>query len=290
MKRSIDSKTMNDAEAVVAIGGIGGSGTRVVAQIISLLGYHIGNQLNKESDNLLFTLLFKNPGWFIKANSGQFRKRFRVFRKIMTGKRLGINEMRILLAAALTNKTEPASLRTAFEALTENLLQTMKKTNSRWGWKEPNTHIYLDWIAETEQHFKYIHVIRHGLDMAFSHNKQQVNNWGFLFGIGKPEHDNEDLLILNQLDYWIKANKKVIGFCREKLGKKFYLLNYNTLLNNPTTEMGKLAQFLEVDTLGVNGLTDLVKKPVTDGRYRTVDLSVFRQEQLDEVMKLGFEI
>lgn len=281
---------MNDPDAIVAIGGIGGSGTRVVAQIVSRLGYHIGNHLNKESDNLLFTLLFKNPAWFIKANSGDFRKRYLIFRKLMTGKKLGINEMVTLLAAALTNKTEPASMRSAFEALSENWLRPMPKLNVRWGWKEPNTHIYLEWIEQTGQHFKYIHVIRHGLDMAFSSNKQQVSNWGFLFGINTIENENENLLTVKQLDYWIKANQKVIGFCRQKLGERFYLLNYNTLLKNPTAEIENLARFLEVGAPGVNGLTDLLKRPVSDGRYRMSDLSVFRQEQLDEVCKLGFEI
>ncbi len=45
----------------VVIGGVGGSGTRVVAAILSTLGFHLGNDLNESMDNLWTTLLFKRP-------------------------------------------------------------------------------------------------------------------------------------------------------------------------------------------------------------------------------------
>ena len=43
----------------IVIGGVGGSGTRLIAQILKELGYHLGNYLNLSEDNLWFTLLFK---------------------------------------------------------------------------------------------------------------------------------------------------------------------------------------------------------------------------------------
>src|SRR6266550_6138718 len=43
----------------VAIGGVGGSGTRLVAEILRHLGYYMGRDLNEASDNLWFTLLFR---------------------------------------------------------------------------------------------------------------------------------------------------------------------------------------------------------------------------------------
>ena len=51
----------------VIIGGVGGSGTRVVAEIINLLGFYIGDDLNPAKDNLWFLLLFKRPRWFRRA-------------------------------------------------------------------------------------------------------------------------------------------------------------------------------------------------------------------------------
>ncbi len=42
----------------VIIGGIGGSGTRVVAEILTLFGYFMGHDLNSAGDILTYTLLF----------------------------------------------------------------------------------------------------------------------------------------------------------------------------------------------------------------------------------------
>ncbi len=50
--------------------------------------------------------------------------------------------------------------------------------------------------------FKYIHVIRNGLDMACSKN-QQVYNWGNLFGISIPYIIKMFLKV--SLRFWIKS-------------------------------------------------------------------------------------
>ena len=47
--------------APVVIGGIGGSGTRVVAGLLQQLGFDIGSDLNDSLDDLSFTALFKRP-------------------------------------------------------------------------------------------------------------------------------------------------------------------------------------------------------------------------------------
>src|SRR3990167_6840991 len=51
-----------DAAPPLAIGGVGGSGTRVVAAAAIALGFDLGSDLNPPLDNLAFTLLFKDPG------------------------------------------------------------------------------------------------------------------------------------------------------------------------------------------------------------------------------------
>ena len=50
---------LSDAAPVV-IGGIGGSGTRVVG-LLQQLGFDIGSDLNDSLDDLSFTALFKRP-------------------------------------------------------------------------------------------------------------------------------------------------------------------------------------------------------------------------------------
>ena len=44
----------------ITFGGVGGSGTRLFAQIMYLLNIYNGDCINDTEDNLMFTFLFKN--------------------------------------------------------------------------------------------------------------------------------------------------------------------------------------------------------------------------------------
>jgi len=69
----------------VVVGGLGGSGTRVVAEILIEFGFYLGSDLNAANDNLWFTLLFKRPRWFVGSSNGEIFKALRIFEKAMAG-------------------------------------------------------------------------------------------------------------------------------------------------------------------------------------------------------------
>ena len=70
----------------VAIGGVGGSGTRLIAEIVNRLGYYIGGDLNSAADNLWFTLLFKRVELRAEPAGGrEFDGAVDVFRAAMAG-------------------------------------------------------------------------------------------------------------------------------------------------------------------------------------------------------------
>ena len=73
------------------------------------------------------------------------------------------------------------------------------------------------------------------------------------------------------------------------LGKRFHLLLYDSLCNNPEPELRKLLGFLgcEADT---DQLILLVGPSPGQGRYREHDLAVFSDEELTEVEKPSFTI
>ena len=50
-----------EALGPVAVGGVGGSGTRLIASMVSSLGYEMGSNLNHSQDDLTFAVLFKRP-------------------------------------------------------------------------------------------------------------------------------------------------------------------------------------------------------------------------------------
>ena len=59
----------------VIVGGIGGSGTRLVAGLLQIFGYYIGDDLNDSLDNHWFTLLFKRRSILLE-NDVQFHRLF----------------------------------------------------------------------------------------------------------------------------------------------------------------------------------------------------------------------
>jgi len=250
----------------------------------------MGDDLNIERDNLLFTRLFKNPRWFNESSRKEKERRFSLFIKCMTGESLSITEKLEIIYACYTNSTFKSNWR---YLLKMDFLQRPRfgKVTNIWGWKEPNTLMYMEELANFIPNFKYIHVIRHGLDMAFSENKQQLKNWGYKFGVHLIEHSDKNDLARKQLDYWISSNKYVVNI-GEKMDKKFCLVNYQTLCEYPEVEIKKILNFLDIkvsDEL-MNTLISIPKNDSRNCRYLDEDITIFNPEQIREVKNLGFEV
>jgi hypothetical protein len=185
----------------VAIGGVGGSGTRVVAEILKLLGFYIGNDLNSANDNLWFTLLFKRPRWFLKNknNPEEILQYCNVFERIMKGEYLSSRDYLLIIKAAFDISSHGHNVSGTgkglwpFKRVFTILINKNYNINSfrGYGWKEPNTHVFLPFIVKHFKNIRYIHVIRNGLDMAFSSNQNQLYNWGKIYDITVDTRFNE---------------------------------------------------------------------------------------------------
>ena len=283
----------------VIIGGVGGSGTRVVAEIISHLGFYIGDDLNPAKDNLWFLLLFKRPRWFRRARHDK--------NKIFTGLSL--------LSKAMLHQAGPewAELRFLIRAVLEiaifghnykgdgrgfwpfvrawNMVARQPKmpmNQSRWGWKEPNSHIYLEYLAAYFSNIKYIHTIRHGLDMAFSKNQQQLYNWGTIIGLELPKSRSD--VPSASLKYWIRSNRRVMEIGQKLGDQKFLVVNFDRLCLTPKSEIQKIVSFLNIepDAEELEALKRIPQKPKSLGRYRTHNISQFDPADLSALENLGF--
>ena len=272
---------------IVAIGALGGSGTRVVAQIISDLGVDIGDNLNYPNDNLIFTALFRAPIWYKNTSQNDIRKRFVLFDKWMNRKRLTTAEKYLLLKSSLTNNATQRNYKYYYKLFFRK--PKRNKMLNDWGWKEPNTQLYLDEINDFFPQVKYIHVLRNGLDMAFSKNRNQLKNWGFKYDIFIDKFDNQEQICIKQLDYWICSTKEVLRK-RHKFGDRFFLLNFTDFCLRPEKEINKLIQFLNINinTIQKRKLIELVKLPKSFDRYKLKDISFFRDDQLQFVKEMGF--
>ena len=267
----------------VVVGGLGVSGTRVIADILSIGGIFMGSDVNKENDCLLFTRLFKNPAWYAKATPDLIQQQVEIFQKCFTDLPLTKREEKILRKTIQSNLLIETPL-------TYNPVQSIPPTFKHWGWKEPNSHIYLEHIAAVFEKIKYIHVVRHGLDMAYSENRQQLENWGkLLYDISLPKDQAQ--FPVAQLNYWLKSNKSTIESGQSLLGDRFYVCNYDSLCMHPHEEVPKIFKFLDLklDASVIKEAINVPKVSTSSKRYMDKDLSIFSKEQLEGVQQMGFE-
>lgn len=276
-------------KTIIAIGALGGSGTRAIAQILIEAGIYMGDDLNEPNDNLIFTRLFKNPSWYESAIKEEITERLDVFNNYMEKDRLNFNSAAILIKASITNPTFRQNRK-----LTTNIMSKIfstPKERSIWGWKEPNTQIYINEISDYFPNLKYIHIVRHGLDMAFSNNKQQLHNWGYRYDIYLDGKETDDEMAYKQLEYWMRSTKDAINKGK-KLGDRFLLINHSTFCQRPMEQVDQLIQFLglEIKRNKLDELYQIPKKPITLGRFKEHDLQMFDKQQIDFVEELGFDL
>lgn len=279
------------------IGGVGGSGTRVVAQMLLDLGLYMGADLNPALDNLWFTVLFRKPVWYSRLYGQRdeaIHFRLHRFARAMQGRRPNVIDMYIFTRAAIHIAFQDRHwqhvrfLRRIVSFARAGRVDLADYTG--WGWKEPNAHLYVDLLAEHFPTLRYIHTIRHGLDMAYSTNQQQLQRWGPQLGI-TPPRDKADVPRA-ALEYWVAANRRAITMGRERLGDRFLLLNFDALCCDPAPHIARLVDFLGCDVPASDRekLARLPQMPESVGRYRQHDLSVHDPAMIQAVRDLGFEV
>ncbi len=274
-------------QSPVAIGGVGGSGTRLIAEIVSHLGYYLGSDLNLENDNLWFTLLFKRIE-VLEATRHEFDYYFDLFRRRMMGMvSFSPEERRAVGRLAVTDRLQHDRqwLATRVDSFLSS--RSGDRSSDRWGWKEPNTHIVIDRLNASLKSIRYIHVVRNGLDMAYSRNQNQLTFWGHVFlGLQTVPIDPR-----HALKYWCRVHKRILDIGQEMPGR-FLLVNYDMLCRHPSHGLSEIAIFLgeSLDTAQEKRLLDLISSPSSIGRFRTNGLQVFDKDDVGFVESLGFPL
>lgn len=286
----------------IVIGGVGGSGTRVIAEILQTLGFYMGADLNTPKDNLWFTLLFKRPRWLnrVRENEAEIFRHLDIFTHAMHGKRIYApgDVARILYAAsrmAVGGHARHMAGAGVWPFARAASLMLHGKTSEEclgWGWKEPNTHVYLPWLARyyAPQSFRYILTMRHGIDMAFSANLQQVYNWHWLYDLPLPTKPEE--IPVTALAYWVRANRVACEYGKTLGEKAFLCLNFDALCADPITAVETIVRFLDLDPSpdAFAAACALPRKPSTIGRYKTCDYSRCAPEDIEAVKEFGFTV
>jgi hypothetical protein len=284
----------------VVVGGVGGSGTRVVAQILCELGYYLGPDLNHALDNLWFTLLFRRSRWYrhVAGDKAAIFQGLRIFEAAMRGEPIrSARDKAFVIRSVLETEATSALRQPSLWHGLWPLVRAWKILVTRaepplqvrgWGWKEPNSHLYLKQLAEFFPTAKYIHTIRHGLDMAFSENRRQAQLWGWAFGVRAPRSESD--VPQATLEYWVKANQQAVEIGQTLGEKRFLLVNFDQLCAAPENGIRKLLSFLEIDVRQIDlaRLMRIPTVPKSAGRHRQHDLSKFPPELIEAMAQFGF--
>lgn len=248
----------NSACPPVFVGGVGGSGTRVVTDILMKIGLFMGDNLNSSNDYMELSNLLPK------------------FRELMQ------------FHGTKSNPEIIDFIHRQIKQVQQSILNAKQHQceSKGWGWKVPPNFFILEYLNEHFPDLKYIHVIRHGLDMAFSSNRNQLFNWGFYFDINTKELS----LPKASLKYWIKANRFAINLCHKIMPERFFLLYFDNLCLEPRTVVKELSSFLKIEEIDIDNLIELIKIPNSIGRYKREDISIFDDNDIKEVAELGFAI
>ena len=279
--------------APVAIGGLGGSGTRVVAAMVREAGYYLGADLNRALDNLWYTVLLKRRHLDAAAEAAALE----VFLAGMRGELERTERTLQVLTQAATDVSlygHDASGADrgawAFKRIV-SLLQAQERPPARpWGWKEPNTHLRLPALCDRVDDLRYVHVVRHGLDMAFSANQRQLAWWGPTLGIDVPT--TPEALPRAALRYWAVTTHKVLEFARNRPDLRLLLLRFEDVCEYPRATVERLLTFLDgpTDIATISRLAALPQTPPSVGRHRGVNPRVFDDRDLALLEQLGYAV
>lgn len=247
----------NQSNSPVLVGGVGGSGTRVVTEVLMRLGFFMGGNLNASNDYMGYGLAT-------------------TLRKVLSTQSEEANEEMIKYIGHRLDQIE-------LEMKSD--MQDIYLYRG-WGWKVPGNFYLLEYANIHFSDLKYIHVIRHGLDMAFSSNQNQLNNWGWYFDIDI----NELPPPVASLRYWIEANKFARNLGEKLLQQRFHLLSFDDLIMETKGTINALSEFLEVECTDIEELAGIVHRPNSLGRYRQKNLAIFSKAEIDEVVGFGFQV
>lgn len=280
------------SRAPVAIGGLGGSGTRVFAALLQAAGIYIGDDLNTPLDNLWFTVLFKRAEWGRKPNPGipdpaEVATSIILFQRAMTE---GLaNELspsdRGLLARLRADLLPEGDWQCGAQTINADRLMASLSSpgvaGRPWGWKEPNTHVFLPHLDRHIQGFCYIHIVRDGFDMAFSNNTWQARHWGHLYS----SPDTLDVPpALQQMRYWTAANRAAIDYGVAHMPGRFLVVRYEDFCVRPNAHWARILRFLGLPV--ERPLPEDLVRPSTIGRSAKHDLTGFPAADLAEVHAL----
>lgn len=255
-----DPATARSIQDPVGIGAVGGSGTRLMALIVTAGGLVPASPLNRAGDAMEWP----------------------PFKRLLTP------EMEARYGRSVL-------MRNIFGTFEQLLIKQRERhgTGVRSSWKVPGTFFWLRELSDYFPRMQYIHLIRNGLDMAYSGNQNQIGNWAGHLGVEIEYQSDGKVRPRSMLEYWLSANEHALAVGRECLGDRMMLVRFEKLCEKPVTEVERVLRFLDLDAGPgrVTELAELIRSPGSLGRHRNFDWEKeFSPEQLRRLESLGYSV
>lgn len=210
MSRRISMYLQDKAISIppLIVGGTGGSGTRVLGEILLNLNAYLGGVTNRANDSLSLT-----P--FLTENLE------RAFQLLKEG-----------------NCEIPSKWYESFGSCLESHMRDYS-SQSLWGWKNPTSMYYLPFFLSIYPELKFIHVVRDGRDSATSKNSRQFD---IIYKHGHEFTSSEQ----GKASLWADVNCYVADYAALNLVPNYHLLKYEDLCQKPHETISALLRFIEV--------------------------------------------
>ena len=258
----------------VVIGGMGGSGTRVIAEILKESGVFLGDYTNDMLDNYYFNFFITGSmeDELEKESSKELNRRFMLLEKAMTNR---IPYSQKLSSLPLMIRISIEQIRThwrvrgfwrrskwSFNCVRKML--TANRSIKKWGWKSPHTFLYIKHLNQNFPEMRFIQSIRDGFDMAYTKN---LHHFGYLKSLGMTKPTDPNTLPSINFEAWYRLNKKTIETGKHILKDRFLAIKFEDLCFNPESTIIQILDFLDLKN-DPRKLVPLVTIPKTIGRHK----------------------
>jgi hypothetical protein len=136
-----------------------------------------------------------------------------------------------------------------------------------WGVKVPRNLLALPLWLELFPELRFVHVVRNGLDMAYSADRNQLRMFGDLF-LSEEEQRRPDPV--REIAYWRRVNVRAADFAAARLGDRHLTLRFEDVCADPRRAYSLLCEFLRVPKPATRPRKAVrgIATPPTIGRWR----------------------
>ncbi len=235
----------------VVIGALGGSGTRVVARLARAGGVFMGSRLNWAEDSVPMMEFY--DAWL-----RPYLERDGVF-----------------------ETAESTAAEEQFRACLEEHLAELDAPAAPWGVKVPRSILMLGYWQRRFPRFKFVHLIRSGLDMVYSDDRWQLRMFGDLILSDQERRYDERL---QAMAYWRRVNASAADFGERELGSRYWRIRFEDLCAEPARVCWELGQFLNSSEPAILAQAAIreISPPPTLGRWKHQPA-----EEVAELERLG---